>query len=299
MLIQKIKIYNYQQTFGTTREKTTKGQTVLNWKHTDFAREDIDWSRFIDDMTNRYPNGAKIHCYACSDGSEAYTIALKLIQKLGLEKAKQFFPIVAKDIDKERIEKNKKGIIGLRKTIDIPEIKRCLKNTGIGLDEIIEPTQLESEKVFGTYNYEINQYKVKGILKHFVKFETADIVQDSFKKFSKDSVVLFRNAVPYLRPEQELQLVQNLRANLPPKSMFVIGGFDQSYSFIGEHLTASSFSAYDLENPMVNRGKKLKGDFTLGVPFRDNPLIAGLFVKSSDAKAYQIAKKIPKVPRLK
>jgi len=266
-------------TFGTTRKKTVVDKKIANWNHTDFFRTDINWPRFITELDNKYPNGAKINCYACSDGSEAYSIALKLIQQLGLKKAQKFFPIIAKDIDKEQIEKDKKGIVGLRKTIDIPEMKRCLKDTNIKIDDIIEPANIEPEKVFGVYNYEIGQYKVKGFLKDVVKFETANIVEDTNKKFPENSVVLFRNAVPYLSPEQEKQLVQNLDKNLSAGNLVVIGGFDQDYSCIAEHLANSSFHVVDSDNPMVYTRRNLKAEFPLGIQYRDNPLMAGLFEK--------------------
>ncbi len=282
MLVKSLQ-YNNQTTFGTTRQKMAKGNKVYNWLHTDFARQDIDWNKLIEEVANRYPEGAKIYCYGCSDGSESYTIALKLIQSMGIEKAKKF-SIIAKDIDSARIEKNNQGIIGLRKTIDIPMINKFLKNTGINIKDIIEEANIPTEKVFGAYNYEIKQYKVKGILKDLVKFESADVVQNTAKKFPKDSVVLFRNAVPYLTKAQESRLVQNLRSNLSVGSMFVIGGFDQSYSNIGEHLTKSNFIAVDSKNPIVKSGKKLKGTFPLGLPFNENPLLAGVFVKIDDYK---------------
>lgn len=292
MLVRSIH-HNNQPVFGTTRQKTVQDKKIINWQHTDFARQDMDWNKLIDEITSRYPKGANIYCYACSDGSEPYTIALKLIQKLGLEKAKKY-PIVAKDIDKQRIDKNKAGIIGLRKTIDIPEIKKCLKNSEIGIDDIIEEANIAPEKVFGAYNYEIKQYRVKGVLKDLVKFEAADIVQDTAKKLPKNSVVLFRNAVPYLTSQQETQLIYNLKSNLTTGSMFVIGGFDKNYSNIGEHLIKSSFNAVDLPNPIVKNGKKLKGTFPLGVSFNDNPLMAGVFVRTPEIKSHQVANILPK-----
>jgi len=296
MQIQKTNSYHSRLVFGTTREKTTDGNRIKNWLHTDFSRNDVAWPRFIDDLVNRYPNGAKIHCFACSDGSEAYTIALKLIQKLGLKKAQKFFPISAKDIDNKRIEKNNRGIIGLRKTIDIPEIKRCLKKSGLLFNDLVEPANIPPEKVFGVHNYEIGQYKIKGLLKDFIKFEAADIVEDSKKKFPKDSVVLCRNVVPYLDPEQEKQLIQNLSTNLKPNSMVAIGGFDQNYSYFGEHLIDSKFIAVDINKPIVSYRKELKGAFPLGIKYRENPSQAGLFIKEAETKILlQIKNKLRKI----
>lgn len=217
---------------------------------------------------------------------------LKLIQNLGIGKAKKFFPIIAKDIDSELIEKNKQVVIGLRSSIDIPKAEKCLIDSNVNISDVIESTQLAPEKVSGTYNYEISQYKIKGILKGAVKFEKADIVEDTAKNFPKDSVVLFRNAVPYLKPEQEQQLVKNLRKNLPANSLVVIGGFDQDYSYFAEHLSKSSFDICDKDNPMISRCKKLKWEFPLGVQYKENPLIAGLFLKKN------VSEKLSKVGQL-
>ena len=42
--------------------------------------------------------------------------------------------------------------------------------------------------------------------------------------------------------------------------------------------------AVDSKNPIVKSGKKLKGTFPLGLPFNENPLLAGVFVKIDDYK---------------
>lgn len=295
MLVSRLNSNSYKQSFGTTREKTSCGKKITNWKHTDIARQDVDWNRFIDELLNRYPKGAKIFCYGCSDGSEAYTIALKLIQKIGVEKTRKLYPIIAKDIDEQIIRKNNSGIIGLRKSIDIPEIKRCLKNTGLQIDDVIEKTSASSEKVFGVYNYEIEQYKTKGILRNLVKFETANIVEDTKNKFPKQSVVLFRNAVPYLNNNEEKQLIQNLKNNLQQESMFVVGGFDKSYSYIDKDLIENAFTLLDEKIPIIKSGKKLAGEFPLGIPFREDVCQGGVFIKQKQIKSSQVAQILPKM----
>lgn len=266
--------------FGTTRTQKIVNDTLINSNRTDFCRSDMDWNRFSDYLIKKYPNGTKIHCYACSDGSEPYTVTLKLIKKLGKKEAQKFFPIIASDIDEDRIKKNNEGILGLRKAADLHKIRMCLQQTGIKLEDILSPAKVSPEKIQERYKYEIKQYEIKGILKDAVKFKTANIVEDTKKKFPKNSVIMFRNAWAYLKPEEERQLTQNLNKNLSKNSMVVIGAFEHNYSYATEHLLEKSFRVVDKKEPMIKTGHKITQKLPLGVVYKGlSGEFPGVFLK--------------------
>ena len=83
------------------RERGIKEDGTLNRNTTSFFRNDLIWGDFADLLIDKYKNENKVnvYCYACSDGSEPYSVAMLLISRLGLEGAKKFFPIIAVDKD--------------------------------------------------------------------------------------------------------------------------------------------------------------------------------------------------------
>lgn len=80
-------------------------------------REDVDWKKFVHFIDKKYKNQdkVKINCFACSDGSEPYSLAIHLINELGIQKAKKFLPIEASDISEPVINEAKTGKILLHK----------------------------------------------------------------------------------------------------------------------------------------------------------------------------------------
>ena len=61
---------------------------------TSFFRRDIDWKSIGSTFDSQFPKGkVNIYDFACSDGSEAYSLIITLIEQLGEKKAQRFFPI--------------------------------------------------------------------------------------------------------------------------------------------------------------------------------------------------------------
>ena len=196
---------------------------------TDFNREDMNWSAFIDYIDKKYPTSQYkkpilIICHACSDGSEGYTILLEFFHKLGsfskLEELKSRFRFIARDIDPEVIKKNKKGEITLQKK-DIDYIKGRLKTTDTTFEDLF------------TYNGK-NSYIVSPKLLNMFEFSTSNIVEEAEKSFDPEgnpSVVLFRNAWYHLTRESRENLTLNLHKNLSPNSLVVVGDIEDSEEY--------------------------------------------------------------------
>jgi chemotaxis methyl-accepting protein methylase len=284
MYIRSINSY-YQQdklSFKSTFESAKKDKILINSLYSKFFRDDTNWSELINYIITNYSKGANVFCYACSDGSEPYTIALSLIQKLGIDRSKKFFPIIAKDIDKNRIKKNQEGIIGLTDK-DILNIVELLRNTGMKFEDIFQKMiYLKPEITIGDDKHVsfIYQYKVKDMLKGLIKFDHGDIIEDTKRKFPNNSLIFFRNVWPFLTPQKTNELINNFDMNLSRNTSIIIGGFDKDYSNAAEHLLQRTFLAMDENKPVIQSGIKFNCDFPSNINYKHNgTLLPSIFVK--------------------
>lgn len=246
------------------KESQTKTATLHHYTSLFRGNEFFQWTKLVDSMIKKFPNGAKIHCYACSDGSEPYTLAMLLIDKLGEEEAaKKFFPILAKDISNNIINKAKSGIIEMNRD-DIQAIKSNIKfatpddlfckqgkvdiseeeEKGFFLDRELDA--FDQPSIIG-----FNNYKVSDILRKCVKFEVADITKEAqnkeLLKDSKPNIILFRNAL-YLLPNDKARetLINNLSDNMQEGDLFVINNWDL-WNFEDKKILFKKFNTLDFD----------------------------------------------------
>lgn len=153
---------------------------------------------------NKAGHIAKIICHAASDGSEAYTVALLLEKHLGLEKAKAFYPINAKDLSPAIIYRNTQGYF-----------------------ETFELERNAFSKFMPHHRYDdyfdSKQTQVRPLLHKRVSFSQADIMQDSRKAFPQNTVLLFRNAVYWLPESSRSELAHQLSRSMPKGGLIMLG----------------------------------------------------------------------------
>ena len=103
---------------------------ILVSNSTSFFRRDLPWGYLGQRLDELFPNDEHVNVFnfACSDGSEPYSLAICLIEQLGEERAKRFFPINASDIDENILPDKKKPKIKATKE-DIKEINEITNNT--------------------------------------------------------------------------------------------------------------------------------------------------------------------------
>ena len=212
-------------------------------------RYDLDWDKAINEIT-KGGKPKKIYCYACSDGSEPYTIAILLITKLGWEKAQQYFPIIARDIDADIIKKADSGILTLHDD-DVNIISDYQRKSKVGFFDKI------SKRIFA------NKYKFKGVvsdkLRSCVDFGVGDICKDANGLDYNNSVIFFRNALPYLSPQKRNMLLATFARNINDTTAIVIGEFDKRV--LGNpFLFMTNNHTFGLAEPVTNFfvGKRLK-----------------------------------------
>lgn len=199
--------------FGSNKVKTTSN----------VFRYDLDWNLLMKHIFWSFINkdNVNIYSFACSDGSEPYSYALYLIDKVPESYYKKFTPIQACDIDPEMIRIAKSGKINLSIN-DFHNMKRYIKNPDLYFKNIGMPIKI-SNNIFN----DENAYEIDPEIRAMVKFKKSDILTE-LKQIEDDgnSVVNIRNVFPYLNESYGNKVLETLAQKLKSGSIFVFGNYD-------------------------------------------------------------------------
>lgn len=213
---------------------------ILVSNSTNFFRNDLPWNTLGKTLDELYPEGEKVNVFnfACSDGSEPYSLAICLIEQLGEEKAKRFFPINASDIDSDIMPKGKKDkIIADKKDIEnINEITNNNIKKYFNVKHIKERTVISPK---GTVEFKDEEFILtpKKILKDCVKFDCKNFYDGLDDLKEKNNLVLCRNFWGYLKEDEILKCAKKLYNRLDESSFMIIGDFDLDDGNIPKFLT--------------------------------------------------------------
>ena len=181
---------------------------------------DGNWIGFRRTIANYFKDVSKVNVYdfACSDGSEAYSLILSLIEELGEETSLKFFPIQAFDIDKTIIKIAQSGVI----PCDIDDIRRISEN-------LKNKTKSNYYQISSDPNNALKtSFTASDKLKEKVNFKLSDIQSQIDNINPTNSLVLCRNFWPYLSQSDRQQTFKRLCDKLDETSLIVIGYFDTS-----------------------------------------------------------------------
>ena len=244
MLIRNI---NKNISFGTYYNTVYAGKTdnVLYRNDTMLFRSDINWNTLTEHITQDN-SPKKIYCYACSDGSEPYSLAIMMINKLGYNNAKQYFPIIAKDIDENVISMAKNDDILLERA-DLHKLSRYQPQTGL---QYITP--------FKNMGRGVHKCKVNKLLSDCILFEKGDLLKDIDSLNMNNSVLMFRNAWPYLPFLAEFDLMKILSKKFTHSSSLIIGDYDR-HTLCCNSLRINMLKDYGFEEvkPLIFQKKKI------------------------------------------
>lgn len=207
--------------FGSIERTVYNDKQEKNIKYrnnTYLFRDDLFWKEVIDNIT-KDDKPKKIYCYACSDGSEPYSIAIALISRLGWDKAQKYFPIIARDIDEKMINKAKSGKLAFDEE-ELVIIRYYQRNSDTKFFDII----------YDNISYDSPFHK-RGILseklKSCIDFAVGDICEEASNIDYSNSVIFFRNAMPYIPKEKREKLLAVFSRNLKKTTAIVIGEYDK------------------------------------------------------------------------
>lgn len=194
---------------------------IVNSNKTNFFRGDITgyfgagWNEFAKYLDEEFKGKVNVYDFGCSDGSEAYSLIISLIENLGEENAKRFLPVYAYDIDPYIIRSARTGKI----KCDGDDMKKINEHTNNNPDKYF--TVLAHNKKTDTYTLE-----VKPVLKDNVIFNTGDISRKIEDVEGSNSLILCRNFWRYMSQEQIFQTVKKMKDTLDFSSRITIGDFD-------------------------------------------------------------------------
>lgn len=216
-------------------------QEIIYENITRFFKRDLDWNKAVDNLIQKYKNVDKVnmYCYGCSDGSEPYSWAMLLTEKLGKKEAQKFLPIIAKDIDDTVIKNAKSGIVKATSR-DVGFIKRFL-------GENYRKYITFDDKVHRIDGVKVRDGIINPSFKNAVIFEKADIMQDIKNIEPNNSVVVARNFWVYLSEQDQFNLGRKLSNRLRDNSMSIIGVYDVSNAYAKASLLGREFKSTDIE----------------------------------------------------
>lgn len=250
---------NNREVYGTING----AKKLLYRTNTCFFRDDLRWNEFADFLIKKYQNTPKVNVYSygCSEGAEPFSLAMLLIEKLGKEKAKKFFPIIASDIDSKILENPKKGII--------TPSKEDLENMGsvLGSNYTKYITFDSNFNIDTELEDEICKGRIKPILQDTVIFKKANFIDDLNNIEPDNSIIICKNFLNYYNNHTEQRpLIKRLGERLNSNSFCLLGDFDgndmiQLFEEMGFKETA--FSSFLLEKKPAPEKNFLSNPFYL------------------------------------
>lgn len=213
---------------------------ILVSNSTRFFREDLPWGYLGQRLDELFPNDEHVNVFnfACSDGSEPYSLAICLIEQLGEERAKRFFPINASDIDEKILpdEKNPKIKATKEDIKNIQEITEGNIQKYFHVKHKNERVELSSKQAV---EFKDEEYILtpKKILKDCVNFNCQNFYDGLDDLKSKNNLVLCRNFWGYLNEDDIINCAKKLYKKLDDSSIVIIGDFDLEDSYVPKFLT--------------------------------------------------------------
>jgi two-component system CheB/CheR fusion protein len=151
-----------------------------------------------------------------ASGQEAYTMAMLLAERLGIDGFREHVKIYATDVDEEALTQARQAIYQPRQVEDVP--------------------QFLLEKYFDQVGAD---YAFSRDLRRAVIFGRHDLVQDA--PISRVDVVLCRNTLMYFNSEAQSKILANLYFSVNPGGFLILGRAEMLFSH------AAMFASVDLK----------------------------------------------------
>lgn len=227
--------------FGSTARSYADKSGLAIGNHTSIYRNDIEWDKLAEYIVKNFKDKEKVNIeqYACSDGSESYTIILSLLKAAQNKNIRKFFPIKAFDIDNEVITKAaQEGIINLEEK----DLER-LKTNGFKSEEFFTKSDkrlwLKQESLYFTgKTYNVSQY-----LQDKVMFDKGNMfVEIGNLKDNSNTVLFCRNILLYMDDCEHQYFIEKAGEKLKKGSLLVIGTLDRDSNYLEKYLHQYGFA---------------------------------------------------------
>ena len=207
-------------------------------------RQDLHWKRLAQFEIDNFKNKDKVNIiqFASSDGSEAYTQIISLLESQHAGNIDKFFPILAYDIDEEVTKAAKSGLINLKqKHVDL------INKNSNRFSEYFQPSEkiltIENDlNIKASAQDYVKTYKVANKLTNKVIFNQADMYDILFKyRDNSNTILLCRNLLGYFDDKKIKSTLHIISEKLKKDSLFIIGGIDSDISLIELYLECKGF----------------------------------------------------------
>lgn len=173
---------------------------------TNFFRDPALWEKLRDEILpqvlNELHDGAVLRAWVpgCSTGEEAYSWAIVFKEaQAKLNPPKNLtLHIFATDIDRNAIERARKGVYSGNITVDV-----------------------SPERINKFFNVDAEGYKVNASLREMIVFAEQSLVRDP--PFTRLDIISCRNLFIYLEAERQKKLISLFYYSLKPSGLFVLG----------------------------------------------------------------------------
>ncbi|MEI7501626.1 MAG: CheR family methyltransferase, partial [Bacteroidota bacterium] len=173
---------------------------------TSFFRDTAVWDKLKEEtlpaLMSELPNGYVLRAWvtACSSGEEAYSLAIIFNEvQAKLEKAKNLtLQIFATDLDKDAIEKARKGFFSANITADV-----------------------SPDRIKRFFIPEAQGYRLNAAIREMVLFAHQNVIKDP--PFTKLDILTCRNMLIYMEPELQKNLMALFNYSLNSGGIMVLG----------------------------------------------------------------------------
>ncbi len=195
-------------------------------------RNDLNWADFAKFEIDNFKNKDKVNIiqFAASDGSEAYTQIISLLENGDANSTKKFFPIIAYDIDDRIVNIAQTKLLNL----DVND-KFKIENNCNNFNKYF--TKFKTNLNISNYAYDpfnfypsidYTTYEVAPILTNKVCFNSGDIFHIAPKiKDDSNTIILCRNVLSYFPKEKIQNLFKIFSQNLKTGSLVVTGKLEE------------------------------------------------------------------------
>ena len=178
---------------------------------TSFFRDPEVWS-YLDSvilpqlLTNRGPSRPlRVWSAGCASGQEAYSVAILLAERYGIEALRDYTKIYATDIDDEALKEARRATFGERDLQELPPGFREKYFTGDG-----DRTSLNRD------------------LRRAVMFGRLDLLQDA--PISKIDLLLCRNTLMYFNAEAQARILSRFSFSIDTNGFLTLGRAEMLFS---------------------------------------------------------------------
>ena len=219
---------------------------------TSFFRDPDVWDHMKADVIPRLladrPSASPIRVWSagCASGQEAYSIAMLLAERLGLEHLAERVKIYATDVDHEALTQARHASYAARQIEDVPP-----------------PLAEKYFDASGAKNFVINRD-----LRRAVIFGAIDLIQDA--PISRIDLLLCRNTLMYFNAEAQARILSRFAFSLNPNGVLLLGRaemlFSHSTLFVPLDLKRRLFRVCAKPSPRVRPGRPVEARETMVEP---------------------------------